>query len=62
MGRRTKAYIYAAVGVVLFILMFGIVGGMDLNTIPTGKGVLGALACVLGSGFCWRRAGWLYDC
>lgn len=61
MTGRTKAYIYAVLGVLLFLLMFGIVGGMDANTIPAGKGTLGALACVLVSGVCMKTAGMLYD-
>lgn len=61
MTRRTKAYIYTVLGVLLFLLMFGIVGGMDANTIPAEKGTLGALACVLASGVCAKKAGMLYD-
>lgn len=58
---RAKAFVYATVGVVLFLLLFGVVGGMDCNTIPAGRGAMEGLACVVGAWLCWRKAGWLID-
>ena len=55
----TKRKIAASLGGSLLLLMFGIVGGMDCNTIPFVRGFLEALGCVLGAWFCFSKAGWV---
>lgn len=53
----TKRRISAAIGGILFILVFGIVGGMDCNTIPFTRGFFLALACELGAWLAFCKAG-----
>lgn len=57
MKERTKRWIAAAVGGLLCLLMYGIVGGMDCGTIPELRGFLEAMACIAGAWGCFRRAG-----
>lgn len=57
MREKTKRHIAAAVGWLLMILMFGIVGGMDCNTIPFARGFVEAMCCVLLAWICFNRAG-----
>lgn len=54
---KTKRGIAAAVGGILLLLVFGIVGGMDCNTIPFGWGFLLALVCELGAWLAFSKAG-----
>lgn len=53
----TKRRISAIVGSILFLLVFGIVGGMDANTIPFTRGFFLALACELGAWLAFSKAG-----
>lgn len=57
MKTRTKKHIAAAIGWFLLFLMYGIVGGMDCNTIPFTRGFLEAMACILVAWFCFHKAG-----
>lgn len=57
MKAKTKRKIAAAIGGILLILVFGIVGGMDCNTIPFTRGFILALACELGAWVCFSKAG-----
>ena len=57
MKARTKRRIAAAVGGILLLLVFGIVGGMDCDTIPFVRGFLLALACELGAWLAFCKAG-----
>lgn len=57
MKARTKRRIAGAVGGILLLLMYGIVGGMDCNTIPAFRGFLEALGCILGAWICFGKAG-----
>jgi len=57
MKAKTKRHISAIVGGVLLLLVFGIVGGMDCDTIPFGWGFLLALCCELGAWLAFSKAG-----
>lgn len=57
MKAKTKRKIAAAIGGILLILVFGIVGGMDCETIPVGWGFVLALACELGAWLAFSKAG-----
>ena len=48
---RTKKRICAAAGFLLFLLMLGIVRGMDMGIMPIGKGAALALSCELVGAF-----------
>ena len=54
---RTKRRIAAAVGGILLLLMYGIVGGIECNSIPETRGFIEAFACVLGAYIAFRKAG-----
>lgn len=58
MKAKTKKVILTALGGLLLLLCYGIVGGMESFTIPEGRGFLEAMACVLGAWWCLSRAGW----
>lgn len=57
MKARTKRRIAGILGGLLLLLMYGIVGGMDCNTIPVYRGFFEALGCVLSAWICFRKAG-----
>lgn len=57
MKTRTKRRIAAAVGGILLLLMYGIVGGIECNTIPETRGFIEAFACVVGAWFAFHKAG-----
>ena len=57
MKAKTKREISAAVGGILLLLVFGIVGGMDLGTIPFLRGFFLAMACELGAWLAFSKAG-----
>lgn len=57
MKAKTKREISAAVGGILLLLVFGIVGGMDLGTIPFLRGFFLALAFELGAWLAFCKAG-----
>ena len=57
MKARTKRRIVGALGGALLLLMYGLVGGMDCNTIPVCRGFLEALGCILGAWICLSKAG-----
>lgn len=55
MKNRTKKRICVAVGLTLFLLTLGIVGGMDMGIMPVGKGAALALSCELvGAAALWK--------
>lgn len=55
MSRRTKRTICRAVGFLLFVLMLGIVRGMDMGIMPFGKGAVLAAACeIAGAALLWK--------
>lgn len=55
MSRRTKRTICRAVGFLLFVLMLGIVRGMDMGIMPVGKGAALALSCeIVGAAALWK--------
>ena len=52
---KTKRTICRAVGFLLFVLMLGIVRGMDMGIMPVGKGAALAFACQLvGAAALWK--------
>ena len=55
---RVKKAILTALGGIMLLLCYGIVGGMECFTIPEGRGFLEAMGCVLGAWLCFSRAGW----
>ena len=57
MKARTKRRIAGILGGLLLLLMYGIVGGMDMGSIPFVRGFLEALGCILGAGICFGKAG-----
>lgn len=57
MKARTKRRIAGIMGGILLLLMYGIVGGMDCDTIPVCRGFCEALGCVLSAWICFRKAG-----
>ena len=61
MNMRAKRGILTAIGGLLLLLTFGIVGGMELETIPAGRGLIEGLACMVAAWVCFRRAGCLWD-
>lgn len=57
MSGRTKRTICRAVGFLLFVLMLGIVRGMDMGIMPIGKGAALALGCeIVGAAALWKGA------
>lgn len=55
MSRRTKRTICRAVGFLAFVLMLGIVRGMDQGIMPIGKGAVLAAACeIAGAALLWK--------
>ena len=57
MKTRTKRQIAAMIGGILLLLVFGIVGGMDCDTIPFMRGFFLALLCEAGAWLAFRKAG-----
>lgn len=52
---KTKRTICRAVGSLLFVLMLGIVRGMDMGIMPAGKGAALALSCeIVGTAALWK--------
>lgn len=52
---KTKRTICRAVGFLLFVLMLGIVRGMDMGIMPVGKGAALALGCeIVGTALLWK--------
>lgn len=55
MSRRTKRTICRAVGFLLFVLMLGIVRGMDMGIMPVGRGAVLALTSeAVGTALLWK--------
>lgn len=52
---KTKRTICRTVGFLLFLLMLGIVRGMEMGIMPVGKGAALALSCELvGAAALWK--------
>lgn len=52
---RTKKRICAAAGFLLFLLMLGIVRGMDMGIMPIGRGAVLALTSeAVGTALLWK--------
>ena len=52
---RTKRTICRTVGFLLFVLMLGIVRGMDMGIMPVGRGAVLAFACeIVGAALLWK--------
>lgn len=52
---RNKKRICVAVGLTLFLVTLGIVGGMDMGIMPVGKGAALALSCeIVGAAALWK--------
>lgn len=52
---KTKKHICITLALLLFLLMLGIVGGMDLGAIPLGKGAaLSGLCEAVGVALLWK--------
>lgn len=52
---RTKRTICRALGFLAFVLMLGIVRGMDMGIMPIGKGAALAFTCeLLGAALLWK--------
>ena len=52
---KTKIRICRTVGFMLFVLMLGIVRGMDMGIMPVGKGAALALSCeIVGAAALWK--------
>ena len=52
---KTKRTIFRAVGFLAFVLMLGIVRGMDQGIMPIGKGAVLAAACeIAGAALLWK--------
>ena len=54
---RTKKRICVAVGLLAFLAMLGIIGGMDLGSIPFWRGVALSVACELTAVCAWYKGG-----
>lgn len=54
---KTKRTICRAVGFLLFVLMLGIVRGMDMGVMPVGKGAILSISCELVGAFLLYKAG-----
>lgn len=57
MKTMTKRMICRVLGAVAFVLMLGIVGGMDLGIMPIAKGAALAAACELVGAAAWWKGG-----
>jgi hypothetical protein len=54
---RQKKRICTVLGFMLLVLVLGFVGGMELGTLPIGKGAFLALGCELVGAFLLYKAG-----
>lgn len=52
---KTKRTICAAVGWLCFLVMLGVIGGMDMGVMPIGRGAALALGCeIVGAAALWK--------
>ena len=54
---RTKKRLCVAVGLLAFLVMLGIVGGMDLGNIPFWRGAALSALCELTAICAWYKGG-----
>lgn len=57
MKTRTKQRICIALGLLAFVLVLGIVGGMEVGTIPFWRGVALSALCELTAVCAWYKGG-----
>lgn len=57
---RTKKRICVTVGLLAFLTMLGIVGGMDIGTIPFWRGAALSALCELTAVCAWWKGGVLH--
>lgn len=52
---KTKRTLCRVIGFMAFLMMFGIVKGMDMGIMPVGKGAALALSCeIVGAAALWK--------
>jgi uncharacterized membrane protein len=57
-----KPNTYAAIALLLLlVLIYGIIGGMDCGTLKIGQGMLMAVPVLAGAGWCTYKAGEYYE-